>query len=723
MARPSVIGRRHYRTPLGRSAPTTAPRASGAPARPGPRRWPPAGPGPRPGPAPPRPGRGDGAPAPRSHRRVARRARGAGAARQRLGVGRVDPRRQLVEQVGLVGQERRPGGPARARGRARRWRWPGGAARGGRGCARSGGRRWTGRCTGSRPERLRTGRGSRTGGCRAAGWAGPGPHARQPVEARPPQEVDEDRLGLVVHGVAGGRALGQGGRGGRRGPGLRDWGRRRRPPARRRKPAPSRAAAAATTSASAAEPGRSPWSTWTAVTAQPAATASASRASESGPPDTAQTRACRGAGTCSAPSSASMTVASRGPAPRPRRRPSACGEAGRSDARHPGLGVADLVHGGKHLRPLPHPVQQLGPARRLHGADEPLPRLVLAHLRLEPDELLEQARRQAGPPAPLAQHPGEHRGVGDGVGAGPVHGDVAVSLEQAHHGLDPADHLELLGRRHQARASRPPRGGSARPAPRPRPGAAPRRSARGSGAMPDMAWSTRDRKWGRNHGTPVNWHRWVTSCRAIHSRNCLAGSRGASRGPRCWGPRRTPRRRCPPPRPAAGRTGPRTRVAIHPRTRPIWAPVARRAAPASGPCRPPVSSFSRTGSSSRRNEVTLARTQPARSSTRAPALPVAGRSPVASITRASARVVASEKSASSWAMVAASSVPAPGGPNSEPRVPTQVATRWATSHDTGLVTAPSVGSRSPPPPSQAIFLPRSLGVLGVRCRQQYSSSL
>ena len=57
--------------------------------------------------------------------------------------------------------------------------------------------------------------------------------------------------------------------------------------------------------------------------------------------------------------------------------------------------------------------------------------------------------------------------------------------------------------------------------------AAARRSAsakrRGSGATADMAWSTSERKWGRNHGTPVNWHRWVTSCSAIHNRNCLAG--------------------------------------------------------------------------------------------------------------------------------------------------------------------------------------------------------
>jgi len=40
----------------------------------------------------------------------------------------------------------------------------------------------------------------------------------------------------------------------------------------------------------------------------------------------------------------------------------------------------------------------------------------------------------------------------------------------------------------------------------------------------------------RSQGTPVNWHRWVTSCRAIHNRNC----RGEISVPafqaatRCW---------------------------------------------------------------------------------------------------------------------------------------------------------------------------------------------
>ena len=49
---------------------------------------------------------------------------------------------------------------------------------------------------------------------------GAGAHRRQPVEARPPQEVDEHGLGLVVHGVAGGRVPGQGGSAGGAGAGF-----------------------------------------------------------------------------------------------------------------------------------------------------------------------------------------------------------------------------------------------------------------------------------------------------------------------------------------------------------------------------------------------------------------------------------------------------------------------------------------------------------------------
>src|ERR1019366_8204108 len=67
------------------------------------------------------------------------------------------------------------------------------------------------------------------------------------------------------------------------------------------------------------------------------------------------------------------------------------------------------------------------------------------------------------------------------------------------------------------------------------------------------------------------------------------------------------------------------------------------------------------------------------------ASPEAGRRPVASITRASAWAVTSAKSSSRRAWVAASMLGRSCAPDHERLVPTQVATRSATSHDTGLL--------------------------------------
>ena len=46
---------------------------------------------------------------------------------------------------------------------------------------------------------------------------------------------------------------------------------------------------------------------------------------------------------------------------------------------------------------------------------------------------------------PLAEHPGEAVGARDPVGAGAVHRDVAVALEQAHQPADLVEHLALGG--------------------------------------------------------------------------------------------------------------------------------------------------------------------------------------------------------------------------------------------------------------------------------------
>ena len=138
------------------------------------------------------------------------------------------------------------------------------------------------------------------------GW--PRPHPGQPVEPRATQEIDEDRLGLVVHGVARGGPRGQSGSGARHRARASRFGPGPTSTRTARKPAPRRAATAATTSPSAAEPARRPWSTCTAVTSQPAATASASSASESGPPETAQVRAKPRAGNVHRPSKASAST-------------------------------------------------------------------------------------------------------------------------------------------------------------------------------------------------------------------------------------------------------------------------------------------------------------------------------------------------------------------------------------------------------------------------------
>ena len=88
-----------------------------------------------------------------------------------------------------------------------------------------------------------------------------------------------------------------------------------------------------------------------------------------------------------------------------------------------------------------------GPPTPLDRLDEPLALLVLVHLGLEADQPLQQPGRRVALLAALAQHLAEAFGARDAVGAGPVHGHVAVALEQAHQPADLVEHLALLGRR------------------------------------------------------------------------------------------------------------------------------------------------------------------------------------------------------------------------------------------------------------------------------------
>ena len=95
---------------------------------------------------------------------------------------------------------------------------------------------------------------------------GAGLHAGQPVGARAPQEVEQDRLGLVVHGVTGRHASGSTAKRAARARASRFGPARDRHLLGHEDARPRSAAARATTSASAADPSRSPWSTWIAVT-------------------------------------------------------------------------------------------------------------------------------------------------------------------------------------------------------------------------------------------------------------------------------------------------------------------------------------------------------------------------------------------------------------------------------------------------------------------------
>jgi hypothetical protein len=202
----------------------------------------------------------------------------------------------------LVGSPRtgRPGAPAPGPGRGRRGRRAGAAPRGGPGCGGAGDRRSTGRPpargrawrhSATVSARRRSSSGRRGCGAMPARPVGPAPRRRwsSTVSARSSAVWPVSDVG-GQHPVAGGAGPGL-----QVGPGVTST-------RSARNPAPNRRAASATTSASAAEPGRRPWSTCTAVASHPAATASTSSASESAPPDTAHVTGVPAGGRSSGPS-------------------------------------------------------------------------------------------------------------------------------------------------------------------------------------------------------------------------------------------------------------------------------------------------------------------------------------------------------------------------------------------------------------------------------------
>ena len=114
-------------------------------------------------------------------------------------------------------------------------------------------------------------------------------HRAEPARSRAAEQREQQRLGLIVGGVAGHRVGAEHQLASDAGPGFEvrsvEPGRR----ARRRNPMPRRSAVSRAHASSSSPTGRSPWLTWTAVTSQSAATASRTSAVESAPPDSPQT--------------------------------------------------------------------------------------------------------------------------------------------------------------------------------------------------------------------------------------------------------------------------------------------------------------------------------------------------------------------------------------------------------------------------------------------------
>ena len=77
-----------------------------------------------------------------------------------------------------------------------------------------------------------------------------------------------------------------------------------------------------------------------------------------------------------------------------------------------------------------------GAAGGLDRLDEDLAFGVLAHFGFQPEQAGHELRKPRVLGPPLVEHPAECRRPGHLGGAGPVHGDVAMPLQQAHHPRD-----------------------------------------------------------------------------------------------------------------------------------------------------------------------------------------------------------------------------------------------------------------------------------------------
>src|SRR4051812_15983377 len=174
-----------------------------------------------------------------------------------------------------------------------------------------------------------------------------------------------------------------------------------------------------------------PWSTWTAVTSAPAAVASTSSAIESAPPDTAQVS---GRSLCNWGHRVSSD-----------RTRCSGNRLLQADTIDPQAGRADLVERRKVGRLDPTGIDRSLAADRLDLGDEPFPGRVLVQFAFETDEALDQPTERVDLAPALAQHPCEPCGRRNDVGAGAVHDDVAVTLQQRHQTGRCVEHRLLFG--------------------------------------------------------------------------------------------------------------------------------------------------------------------------------------------------------------------------------------------------------------------------------------
>ena len=176
------------------------------------------------------------------------------------------------------------------------------------------------------------------------------------------------------------------------------------------------------------------------------------------PPDTPHTRAAPGARE-GAPARAGAPISGVGPAAGSRAGAGPVSPRVRAWRRHAEIhsdGLRISTREGSHSGPRQARSSSSGPPEPSTAAMNRSPSSYWRSLASMP---MSCWSRRAGPRVCLrrCRSTSENRaGAGDGGGTGPVHGDVAVALQQAHQRLDPVEALQLLGRGHQAEGAAVP---------------------------------------------------------------------------------------------------------------------------------------------------------------------------------------------------------------------------------------------------------------------------